>query len=161
MCIRDRSAGESASGGGVPNEEWPETLLLIGDKVVSDSPPAARYPYQLDLGEAWKEMTGLPFVYAVWMCKSERAGEPGIQLVAALLERQRLHNRGRLDWIVSKRAAERSWPDETARRYVGELLRYDVGEREREAAERFIQAATRLGLAPDRALVWADSQPTA
>ena len=43
-----------------------QSVLLIGDKVVTDAPPEERYPYQMDLGAAWKELTGLPFVYAVW-----------------------------------------------------------------------------------------------
>ncbi|MEM9083757.1 MAG: MqnA/MqnD/SBP family protein, partial [Planctomycetota bacterium] len=44
------------------DDDWPESLLLIGDKVVTASPPAIVYPHQLDLGEAWKDLTGLPFV---------------------------------------------------------------------------------------------------
>ena len=55
------------------SSEWPQTLLLIGDKVVTDSPPAVRYPHQLDLGEQWKAWTALPFVYAVWMCRAPDA----------------------------------------------------------------------------------------
>src|SRR5262249_20813210 len=56
---------------GDDDKNWPETLLLIGDKVVTDAPPAERYPHQVDLGEAWKALTGLPFVYAVWMCRAD------------------------------------------------------------------------------------------
>src|SRR4051812_33440292 len=41
-----------------------ETMLLIGDKVVCERHDG--YPYQLDLGGAWKAWTGLPFVFAVW-----------------------------------------------------------------------------------------------
>ena len=43
-------------------EGKPQAMLLIGDKVVTASPPATDYPHQLDLGEAWKTLTGLPFV---------------------------------------------------------------------------------------------------
>ena len=49
--------------------------LLIGDKVVTDAPPTDRYPHQMDLGEAWKDLTGLPFVYAMWMCRGPRTGD--------------------------------------------------------------------------------------
>ncbi len=45
--------------------ECPEAMLLIGDKVVTDSPLAVRYPHQLDLGAAWAQLTGMPFVFAV------------------------------------------------------------------------------------------------
>ncbi|HEX8877266.1 MAG TPA: menaquinone biosynthesis protein [Phycisphaerales bacterium] len=121
--------------------EWPETLLMIGDKVVTDSPPAVRYPYQLDLGEEWKKLTGLPFVYAMWMCRSEDVQDAGqrepLRVAAALLDRQLRHNLTRMDRIILEKASEFRWPPDLARKYLGELLRYRVGEREREAVRRF------------------------
>ena len=42
-------------------------MLLIGDKVVTREPRGMGF--QLDLGAAWKELTGLPFVFAVWMVR--------------------------------------------------------------------------------------------
>jgi len=105
-------------------------------------------------------MTGLPFVYAAWMCKAERAGETDIQHGAALLDRQLRHNGTRLDWLVGARAADRSWPDDLARTYVGELLRYRVDDRAREAADRFIEEAAALGLCPAAKLRWVDEFET-
>jgi chorismate dehydratase len=149
------------AGSGVAGEsaEWPQTLLLIGDKVVSDSPPAVRYPHQLDLGEAWKALTGLPFVYAMWMCRADRAGDPVIASAAALLDRQRRHNAMRIDWIVSQRAPEHRWPIDLAAQYLGRLLRYEVGDAERQAVERFFDEASSLGLVPRPGLTWA-MEPT-
>jgi chorismate dehydratase len=138
-----------------PDDEWPETLLLIGDKVVTDAVPAVRYSYQLDLGEAWKERTGLPFVYAAWMCKPENAGEPRVLAAAALLDRQLRHNLTRLDWIVAKRAPEARWPRDLARTYLADLLRYRLDERASLAAQRFIDDAASAGLLPGGALAWA------
>lgn len=135
-----------AVGGSGPGEEWPEAVLLIGDKVVADSPPAVRYPYQLDLGEAWKQLTGLPFVYAAWMCRTADVDRPEIRAAAALLDRTRRHNRARLDWVVEHHAAEHRWPTDLARRYLGELLRYQVGPRERESMQRFLDECAGLGL---------------
>ena len=146
------NARECASDGA----DWPEAVLLIGDKVVASSPPAVRATTQIDLGSAWYELTGLPFVYALWMCRREDAGDPRILAGAALLDRQRRRNLARLDAIVSRRAREKGWPDDLARRYVGELLRYEVGPRERESVSVFLAKASALGLAPDRAPVWAD-----
>ncbi|MFI4883505.1 MAG: menaquinone biosynthetic enzyme MqnA/MqnD family protein [Phycisphaerales bacterium JB064] len=132
-----------ASGVQQDDEGWPQTLLLIGDKVVTHSPPAVRYPHQLDLGEAWKQLTGLPFVYASWMCKAEllesEAGRRRIGLAAAMLDRQRRHNATRLDWLVQQWAPKARWPVDLAQRYIGELLRYEIGERERGAVERFFE----------------------
>jgi chorismate dehydratase len=135
---------------------WPETVLLIGDKVVTDAPPADRYPHQLDLGEAWHGLTGLPFVYATWMCRADRADDTAILAGAALLDRQRRRNAVRLDWLIAKHAPLHRWPLQTAARYLGELLRYEVGPREREAVERFLTDAAGLGLLPGARVVWAD-----
>jgi chorismate dehydratase len=129
-------------GGDSPEQrEWPETLLMIGDKVVTDSPPAVRYPYQLDLGEEWKKLTGLPFVYAIWMCRSadveHAAQRERLGVATALLDRQLRHNLTRMDRIILEKASEFRWPPDLARKYLGELLRYRVGGREREAVRRF------------------------
>jgi chorismate dehydratase len=133
-----------------PTEEqaWPETMLLIGDKVVVDAPPDEEYPHQLDLGLAWRHLTGLPMVYAMWMCRAGEAGDRRVQLAADLLDRQRRRNATRLDWIVSRRACEHGWPLERARRYVGSMLRFEVGAREIEAVRVFLEEAARAGLAP-------------
>jgi chorismate dehydratase len=133
----------------------PDTLLLIGDKVVTAAPPAEAFAHQLDLGEAWHILTGLPFVYAMWMAcahvlDSHRGG--AVEHAARVLDRQRRHNATRLDWIVDTRRGQ--WPPELARRYVGSLLRYRVDERARAAVERFLSMTAELGLTPARSAQW-------
>ncbi|MGN6366864.1 MAG: menaquinone biosynthetic enzyme MqnA/MqnD family protein, partial [Phycisphaerae bacterium] len=61
------SSSKNQEGGGA------EALLLIGDKVVNAAPDGGVYRYQLDLGEEWKKLTGLPFVFALWMMRREEA----------------------------------------------------------------------------------------
>lgn len=136
-------------------ESWPESVLLIGDKVVADPPPQERYPYQMDLGEAWKEVTGLPFVYAMWMVRTSEAHSASVRGVATLLDRQLRHNFTRLDWIVNNRAPAARWPIPTARRYLTELLRYRVSPRERQAVERFLEMAGELEDLNLRTVQWA------
>lgn len=148
----DPDEPRDASG---PNP-WPEAMLLIGDKVVTASPPAVRYPHQLDLGEAWKELTGLPFVYAVWMCRAASAQDPRVHAAAALLDRQRRHNQTRIDAIVTRRAPEHRWPADLARTYIGRRLRFDYDERARSAATLFADMCASKGLAPRTTLVHAE-----
>lgn len=143
---------EGAAPRPLSEQAWPETMLLIGDKVVADAPPASEYLHQLDLGLAWHELTGLPMVYAMWMCAPDRIDHDSTRLGAALLDRQRRRNARRLDWIVSHYASAHDWPVAEARRYVRDLLRYDVGEREMEAVRVFLRMAAEQGLAPDRPL---------
>lgn len=151
--------GRNGTATGPRDRAEVDALLLIGDKVVTDPPDTARYPYQLDLGEAWKEMTGLPFVYAVWMCRAGEERTPAVRAAAAVLDRQRRHNATRLGWIVGTRATERHWPEREAARYVGTLLKYDVGEAERESVAKFLAWAAELGLCPPHAEpAWADPE---
>lgn len=134
--------------------DWPETILMIGDKIVADAPPDEVYPYALDLGRAWKELTDLPFVYAVWSCRAERADSPKIQTAAAILDRQRRRNGLRLEWIARRRAGEHGWPIEAAKEYFADVLHYEPGEAERRAVERFFDEAASLGLFERRAAQW-------
>ncbi|MCA9285272.1 MAG: menaquinone biosynthesis protein [Phycisphaerales bacterium] len=128
--------------------EEPEAMLLIGDKVVVDSPPAVRYPHQLDLGAEWLALTGLPFVFAVWMARRD-ADPATVRAIAAVLDRQRRHNRERLDTIVHRRAATRSWPRDLADRYLKQHLRFDLDEEARRGLELFHRKAHAAGLAAD------------
>jgi chorismate dehydratase len=160
--VTDFDARERVTPGALPDESfaerdgWPPAVLLIGDKVVTDAPPAALYPHQLDLGEAWKALTGLPFVYAVWMCRAGDESRPEVRAAADVLDRARRHNATRADWLVAAAAPERRWPINTASTYVGDLLRYDVGAAERQAVGEFLRRAASLGIAPEVAPRWAE-----
>jgi len=128
--------------------EPPESLLLIGDKVIVDAPDHRRYPYQLDLGEAWLESFGLPFVFATWMCRADldEAGRARIRTAAKLLDRQRRHNRGRIPAIVHRHAIGRGWPRFDAELYLGRMLRYDLDEEAKAGLARFFELAAAHGL---------------
>jgi len=145
---RERVTADGAAQDG--GEEWPESLLMIGDKVVIDSPPAVRYPHQLDLGEAWKAWTGLPFVYAAWMCRESEAEAAWLPRVAAALDRQLRHNLTRLEWIIANRAGAYRWPPDLARVYLSRLLRYQVDARAIAGASRFLDEAAAAGLVQSR-----------
>ena len=146
------SGGRAGAGGA---DEWPEAMVLIGDKVVTDSPPAVRYPHQMDLGEAWKTLTGLPFVYATWMCRTQEVRNERVRVGALLIDRQLRHNLTRLDWIVNRRAPEHRWPEDLARKYLCQCLRFVVGEKERAAAAAFLDEARRVGANVRAGLAWA------
>ena len=124
-------------------EEQPQSMLLIGDKVVTGSPLAVQYPYQLDLGEGWHELTGLPFVFAMWMARAETdLGDLPARLSAHLDANlpQRL-------LIAERYAQQHGWPSDLAEHYLIDVLRYRVGRLELEAVARFGRLAGELGLA--------------
>ena len=118
--------------------------LLIGDKVICEEP--AGLPYQLDLGEAWKEMTGLPFMFAVWTARPGPAGaEPDLGDLPARLESAKREGLAHVDEILTRFARPRGWPHDTARRYLTEYLKFDVGLRQLQAIRLFHQLAARHG----------------
>ena len=67
--------------------------VVIGDRALRQRVKSA---YMYDLGEAWKEMTGLPFVFAAWISNKaldpgwiqrfDMANDFGIQNIAQVLE---------------------------------------------------------------------------
>jgi chorismate dehydratase len=114
--------------------------LLIGDKVITEEPRG--FPHQLDLGQAWHELTGLPFVFATWMSR------PGAELGdwPAVLERGKREGLADVESILDRHAARLGWPREIARKYLTEYLKFDVGPRELEAIRLFHQLAAKHGL---------------
>lgn len=114
-----------------------EAMLLIGDKVITHEP--AGYEHQLDLGAAWKAMTGLPFVFAAWIARG------GVDLgeLPQRLEQAKQEGMNHLEQIVQRHALPRGWSADAARRYMTEYLKYDVTERHLEAIELFHRLAQR------------------
>jgi predicted solute-binding protein len=129
-----------------PGGHAPQTLLMIGDKVVLRASEAREYAYSLDLGEAWKQLTNLPFVYAMWATTPALAREERVHLAASLLDRQRRHNAGRLGWIVRTHAPRLGWPLPEAERYVQSLLRFGPDEQSELGAQTFLRYAVEDGL---------------
>lgn len=138
--IIDYHARERVAQGRI--EESPQAMLLIGDKVVTGSPLAVQYPYQLDLGEGWHELTGLPFVFAMWMA---RVGTVLGDLPARLSDRLEKNLPQRL-LIAERYAQAHGWPSDLAEHYLIDILRYRVGRLELQAVARFGRMAAQLGL---------------
>jgi chorismate dehydratase len=118
--------------------------LLIGDKVVCEEP--AGYPHQLDLGEAWKRLTGLPFVFAAWMARE------GVDLgdLPGRLRDAKGAGLADVDRIIARDAVPRGWPADVARRYLTQYLQFDVGPRHLAAIERYHALAFQHGVLPHR-----------
>lgn len=115
-------------------------VLLIGDKVITHRPRG--FAFEVDLGAAWRELTGLPFVYAVWAMLADE--DPGD--LPELLSRSRDLGVSRLSEIAERRATTAGWPVDIARRYLAEYMDYRMTDRHREGMELFLGKTTELGL---------------
>ena len=132
-----------------------DAALLIGE-------PALFAEYEglgltkIDLGATWKEMTGLPFVYAFW------AGHPGAIDPEGVRRLQRARDDGA---AAVGDVARQFFPGDPARqetgaRYLRERIRYRLGPREQAGVERFLQLAVEVGAAPAaRPLRFYESRP--
>ena len=127
-----------------------EAELLIGDKVVGPTRDSDAWPHQVDLGEVWKQHTGLPFIFAVWM---GRAGDDDrLRRAGRVLDRQLRLNRHRLQVIVSDEARSHGWSREAARDYLSAHIRYTFGQRERRGLQTFLDRCVMHGVVPERTL---------
>ena len=73
---------------------------------------------------------------------------------AAMLERVRLRNDQRLDWLVTREAKTHGWPADLARQYIGELLKFNPDARAREAVGVFFGKLCAHGLVDAVEPVW-------
>jgi chorismate dehydratase len=117
-------------------------MLLIGDKVVTHEPPAM--PHQLDLGAAWKELTGMPFVFALWIARP-RVELGDLPQRLQLAKQQGLAN---LQSIVDTYALPAGWPRDLALQYLSDNLKFDVGPAQLDAIRLFHDLAAQHALIP-------------
>lgn len=120
-----------------------DAALLIGDPAF-DADPAALGAEKIDLGEAWRQLTGLPFVYAAW------TGRPGVLEPAHLEALRRVRDAGLAarDAIAGDYAAATGRSPAAVASYLRDNLSYTFGPRERAGLERFFALAVEAGIVP-------------
>jgi chorismate dehydratase len=119
-----------------------DAVLLIGDRAMSACLPG--FAFAFDLGQEWFEWTSLPFVYAVW---AVREGTDLGPVEEALLEAKR---RGlmRTGVIAQREAPQLGLDAGFCRRYLANILQFDLGPRELAGLHYYYTLACELGLAP-------------
>ena len=108
-----------------------DNVLLIGNSGID----FVRAPHEhkiWDLGTAWKELTDLPFVYAVWAL---RRGCHDETLRNKLLT-AKANGLKHLPEII---ATHPDYDEDLRSAYLGGHIRYDLGEREKAGLNRFIE----------------------
>jgi len=121
---------------GHPNQH--PAVLLIGDKVF---PQLRRWPYELDLGKAWRDLTGLPFAFAIWAAHSH-ADVPELTDLLSIALHNGLAN---LDIIAQTKGPLHGFPPDDALRYFQKNMCYDLGPQQLKSIDRFYALAADLG----------------
>jgi chorismate dehydratase len=117
-----------------------DAVLLIGDRAMSEPLEGAVEWY--DLGEVWLELTGLPFVFAMWV--TDRSADLG-GLDRALLA-ARDAGLAAVDQIAAESARRLGISVADAVRYLTQHIHYELGERELEGLRLFRRWAAELEL---------------
>lgn len=120
--------------------ETADAALIIGDPALAID-PLPRGIEKIDLGLAWQELTGLPFVYAAW------AGRPGALTARHVDALAAARDRGveAVDALAFDAAGGDPVRAGTFASYLRHNLRYTFGPREQAGLERFHALAAEVG----------------
>ena len=118
----------------------PDYALLIGDPAIDflRGPHAHRI---WDLGTAWLELTGLPFVYAVWALRRSLESKE----LRRALRGAKAFGIETLDLIIGSRA---EYDIQFRQNYLGRHIRYHLGTDEKRGLAKFSELLRQHGSAP-------------
>lgn len=128
---------------GVPvQESTADAVLLIGDRAMKH--PTERFFAVVDLAEAWHLLTGLPFVFALWVAR------PGADLGALpeALARSKAEGLASAATLAALHGPRLGLEPADCLAYLTRNLSYDLGEPEIAGLRLFAEKAAALGLAP-------------
>ena len=121
-----------------------DAVLIIGDRAMKAQ--SDKFPFSWDLGETWNQLTGKPFVFAVW------AARPGadLQRLESVLSKARDLGLQRISNLASEHAAAYGLTEEECLKYLTHYLHFCLGDQEKAGMDLFFQYAGELNLIPNR-----------
>jgi len=121
-------------------------ILVIGDTALKWS---LKFPdlYQYDLGELWFSLTGLPFVFALWMMRDDvicKMPEESVRVRADLLDAKRIAV-STVEELASE-CTEYDWLGREALLDYWKTISYDLTPWHLEGVTSFFRSAREIGL---------------
>jgi chorismate dehydratase len=116
--------------------------LFIGDQAVRFRQKHADEFRFWDLGQEWKNIVNLPFVYALWLVRPEVVDA---KTIADQLRALRDENLANIDKLI---AEEKEFDREFCARYYRESLRFNFGKEEKQGLTEFHKRCVNLRLLP-------------
>jgi len=119
--------------------DWPtnDAFLLIGDEALIHRRGVKDYPHVADLGEVWHKWTGLPFVFARWMVRTNMADADKVRLVTTL-DRSLADGWSHFERVVSPRSHDLHMTIAEMRDYL-QAFRFRMTTAEHQAIGKFRQ----------------------
>jgi predicted solute-binding protein len=111
--------------------EKPDAAVVIGDRALCADPAPAE---DIDLAEAWHEMTGLPFVFAVWAVRKDFEH---IEEVTAIAQKALELGFQAMERIAERYADELGGSQEFWIDYLDNSIHYKLDKRDMEGLARF------------------------
>ncbi len=113
-----------------------DAALVIGDPALRIDPAASEFEC-LDLGDEWRQLTGLPMVFAAW------SGKPGrdIGRLEKTLAGSYEYGAAHLGEIIEREYGRRGVTRALARQYLTDNIHFRLGQRERQGLEAFLTLA--------------------
>jgi predicted solute-binding protein len=137
------------TGAGLGRAGLSRARLIIGDQAISFRQNHAGEFQFWDLGEHWKKLIGLPFVYALWLIRPEI---PDAKSLAQRLRELRDENLADFPGVVADAADNKqAITPEFLDRYYKEHLRFGFGTREKQGLQTFADLCAKHGVLPKRA----------
>lgn len=120
-----------------------DAALVIGDPAFAID-PARHDVTKIDLGAEWTALTGLPFVYAMWV------GRPGAASPeqCELLQRARDRGVANLEGIARQVGNGDAQLEQRVLTYLRDNLKYGLGEAELAGLRRFHELAAEMSVVP-------------
>lgn len=126
--------------------ESAEAALVIGDNALeAAASPQLRETQILDLGAAWKELTGLPFVFAAWVTR-RGLSEVARDELAEVLNQARDAGTENLAAIVQHNPIRTSLSDQQIADYLRHAVDFHLTERHHAGMEEFRRRCEAHGL---------------
>ena len=125
-----------------------DAVLVIGDAALNGKWQKA-YRYVWDLCGAWKDATGLPFVFALWAVRKQYAREQAVRLARTfdILNRSRRKGCANLAAITTSLQKARRLKKDVLERYFNGL-QYDLDAVKFRGLQAFFDRLHRYGLIP-------------
>ena len=122
-----------------------EAVLAIGDEALI-LVQSEKYPYKIDLGNIWHEITSLPFVFAVWAMRQEFClkNEEIVRHIQRELLRCRQEGRHNLREISTRVASRVSMKADDCYQYL-RGIEHDLGPEKKKGLIRFIEYLIKRG----------------
>ncbi len=140
------------------NAEWRESetdaVLIIGDRCMKVDD--RDFEFSWDLGQQWFELTGLPFVFAVWAARSTEH----LDELDWILSTSRDTGLESLERISARHAQGYHLSNQECLKYLRDYLHFHLGAEEKTGLERFFQYASELSFIQNTNLQFHDC-PTA